>query len=127
MVNIIGHGLFGFMARDGTEEVGKIPGRLVVLLDSDHMSVTNMEPAITGWKDHVLLAVEMSGDSLRIATEILPGVADGIKGLKVSGEKERTVYTSDYLVSRMGLYGAFERDGLEITCEADAEFEIEKV
>lgn len=127
MVNIIGHGLFGFMARDGTGEAGKIPGRLVVLSDSDDMSVTDMEPAITGWKDHVLLAVEMFGDSLRIATEILPEVDDGINGLKVSGEKERTVCASDYLVSQMELSGAFERDGLEITCEADVEFEIEKV
>lgn len=127
MVNIIGHGLFGFMVRDGTGGTGKIPGRLVVLTDTDDISVTDREPAITGWKGHTLLAVEMSGDSLRIATETLPEVDDGIKGLRVSGEKERTVYASGYLVSPMGLSGAFGRDGLEITCEADVEFEIEKV
>lgn len=126
MISIIGLGLYGYMSGcgPGGGSAGKtIPGRLIVTSSGD-IWVVSQEEAITGFKDHELLASVEDG-CLVIASDGEPTVEDNLSGLRVTGAKEHSVYADDYLISRKDLYGEFQEDGLVICYAGVSDFELE--
>ena len=121
MINIIGVGLYGLMSPDS--QAAGIPGCLIIM--SADVRVTSREPAITGWRGNVLSAAAYE-DGLLVSTGSLPDVDDDIVGLRVNG-LERTVYATDYLVSRSDMYGEYAEDGLQIHFAGDAKFSLKKI
>ena len=105
------------------KNVHDLPDRLIVRIGDDGTYLAD-EPAITGAKGYGIEALP-DGDSLKITSSGGPEVQDQLKGLKVTGQQERTVYAKDYIVSPQEAYGEYETDGLRIYFAAALEFSIE--
>lgn len=105
------------------KNIQDLPDRLIVRIWDDGTYLAD-EPAITGTRGYDIEALP-DGDSLKIISTGNPEVQDQLKGLKVTGQQERTVHAKYCIVSPQEVYGEYETDGLRIYFAAALEFGIE--